>query len=117
MSDRLVLPMRYLREVERILQMVVPDVEVWAYGSRVTGTAYEASDLDLVLRPPGREPVPAGQLGALISAFQESNIPIIVDVHDWALIPESFHRAILADYLIIRSGSTTGEADDDTRED
>ena len=56
MSDRLVLPMRYLREVERILQMVVPDVEVWAYGSRVTGTAYEASDLDLVLRPPGREP-------------------------------------------------------------
>ena len=41
MSDRLTLPTRYRREVERILEMVVPDVKVWAYGSRVTGTAYE----------------------------------------------------------------------------
>ena len=113
MSDRLVLPMRYLREVERILEMVVPDVEVWAYGSRVTGTDYEASDLDLVLRPPGLEPVPAGQLGALISAFQETNIPIIVDVHDWALIPKSFHRTILADYIVLRHAGVTGEATDE----
>ena len=44
MSERLVPPTRYWREVERILGMVVADVEVWAYGSRVTGRAYEASD-------------------------------------------------------------------------
>ena len=112
MSDRLALPTRYSREVERILEMVVPDVEVWAYGSRVTGTAYEASDLDLALRAPGLEPIPAVQLGALITAFQESNIPIIVDVHDWALIPKSFHRTILADYIVLRHAGVTGEAAD-----
>ncbi len=109
MSDRLVLPMRYRREVERILKMVVPHVEVWVYGSRVIGTAYEASDLDLVLRAPGLQPVPAGQLGALITAFQESNIPIIVDVHDWALIPERFKQTILADYAVLRYAGTMGD--------
>ena len=109
MSERLVLPARYRREIERILGMVVPHVEAWAYGSRVNGTAYEASDLDLVLRAPGLEPVPPGQLAALIEAFQESNIPIIVDVHDWALIPESFRRTILADYVILQhAGSQHG---------
>ena len=109
MGERLVLPTRYLREVEWILGMVVADVEVWAYGSRVTGTAYEASDLDLVLRAPGLEPVPPGQLGALTTAFQESNIPIIVDVHDWALLPEWFRRTILADYVILQhAGSQHG---------
>ena len=80
----------------------------------MTGTAYEASDLDLVLRAPGLQPAPAGQLGALIAAFQESNIPIIVDVHDWALIPERFKRAILADYAVLWYAGTMGDATGDS---
>lgn len=31
----------------------------WAYGSRVTGESHEASDLDLVLRGRGLEPLGA----------------------------------------------------------
>ena len=113
MGDGLALPSRYRREVERILGMVVADVEVWAYGSRVTGSAYEASDLDLVLRAPGLQPLPPGQLGALTASFQESNIPIIVDIHDWALLPEWFRRTILTDYMIFRhAGSAEGAPGD-----
>ena len=53
MSDRLELPERYRKQVEEILRDRMPDAEVWAYGSRVDGTSYEASDLDLVVRAPG----------------------------------------------------------------
>ena len=57
MTDRLELPLRYRRELEALLREHVPDAEVWAYGSRVTGESHPASDLDLVLRGPTLEPL------------------------------------------------------------
>ena len=33
-----------------------PEVEIWADGSRVDGSAHEGSDLDLVLRTPDASP-------------------------------------------------------------
>ena len=103
MDDRLYLPERYRREVDRIFSTTMPNMEVWAYGSRVNGTAHEASDLDLVLRAPGLAPIPASRMEALREAFRESNIPIIVDVHDWSRIPESFRQEILTDHMTLRS--------------
>ena len=38
--------------LEEILREHVPGVEVWAYGSRVSGHSHGGSDLDLVLRGP-----------------------------------------------------------------
>ena len=38
--------------LESLLRTHVPQADVWAYGSRVTGGAHEASDLDIVLRNP-----------------------------------------------------------------
>jgi hypothetical protein len=51
---------RYVTDVCAILRRCVPGYEVWAYGSRVTGGAFEASDLDVLTRDPGR-PAPALQ--------------------------------------------------------
>jgi predicted nucleotidyltransferase len=51
-SVSLDLPPRYLDKVRAILRQYVPDYDVWAYGSRVRGGAFEASDLDLVVRNP-----------------------------------------------------------------
>ena len=73
-------------------------VEIWAYGSRVDGSAHEASDLDLVVRASGLSPVNHAQLSAFKTALWESNIPIIVQVMDWVLVPPSFHRNILNNY-------------------
>ncbi len=100
MTDRLALRTRHRRMVEDILREHVPDVEVWAYGSRVTGESHEGSDLDLVLRGRGLEPL-GGEFLGLIEAFQESNVPILVQVHDWARLPESFHREIERDYVVL----------------
>ena len=57
MTNRLRLYPRHRLLLEALLQKHVPNVEVWAYGSRVNGTAHEASDLDLVLRSPTLEPL------------------------------------------------------------
>lgn len=103
MTDRLDLPDRWRRQIEALLAEHVPEAEVWAYGSRVTGRNHEASDLDLVLRGPNLEPVPTGQLADLCEALEESNIPIIVDVHDWARVPGSFKPEIERQYVALQS--------------
>ena len=104
MSDRLHLPSRYLRQVEEILRENMPDAEVWAYGSRVDGTCHGASDLDIVVRGPGLRPIPSVDMQALREAFRESNIPIIVDAHDWSKLPETRRVSVHAlDFYSVRA--------------
>lgn len=99
MNDRLRLPNRYRSQVEQILRENMPQVEAWAYGSRVNGESHEASDLDLALRAPGLRPIPSSDMETLREAFRESNIPIIVDARDWSKLPKSFHQEIERDYV------------------
>ena len=102
MTERLDLPRRYREQIEALLREHVPGVEVWAYGSRVSGRSHEGSDLDLVLRRPGLKRIPSGQLADLIEALEESTVPIIVQTHDWARLPESFHREIEREYVVVQ---------------
>lgn len=96
------LPERYLQMVKAILQTHLPNAEVWAYGSRVNGDYYEASDLDLVVRQPEDLSRQQLNLGEVIDAFSESNLPIIVQLVDWARIPSDFHAEIMAKYAVIQ---------------
>ncbi len=100
MTDRLDLPRRYRKQLEALLRQHVPGVEVWAYGSRVTGESHEGSDLDLVLRSPTLEPL-GGEYLDLIEALEESNIPILIQAYDWARLPESFHKEISRNYVVL----------------
>src|SRR5271165_2978747 len=84
----------HLRLLLDVLQQHAPEAEAWAYGSRVNGDGHEGSDLDLVVRNPARLKEPQKQLGALREALSESNLPMLVDVLDWARIPEDFRREI-----------------------
>ena len=102
MTDRLSLPSRYRRMMEDLLREHVPDAEVWAYGSRVNGGSHEGSDLDLVVRGPMLEPLGVEFID-LVEALRESNIPILVQAHDWANLPDSFHREIERDYVVVQS--------------
>jgi len=101
MSDRLHLKARHRRMLEEILREHVPGVEVWAYGSRVSGHSHDGSDLDLVLRGPDMEEIPIGQLVDLEEALRLSTIPFLVEARDWARLPESFHREIERDYVVL----------------
>ena len=101
MRNELELSAEHRAQVEAILTHEAPGVEVWAFGSRVNGTSYEASDLDLVLRGADLRPVSVGIVSDLIDAFDESTLPIIVDIHDWARLPPAYQEEIRRDYYIL----------------
>ena len=103
MTDRLDLPLRYRKELEALLREYVPDAEVWAYGNRVNGQGNDSSDLNLALRSPNLEPL-GYKYVELVEALEQSNLPILVQVHEWARLPESFRREIERDYVIVQGG-------------
>jgi predicted nucleotidyltransferase len=78
--------------VRSLLERNVPGIAVWAFGSRVDGTAKPHSDLDLVLL--ARDPVPLATLALLEDDFAESDLPYRVDVVDWTRLDESFRQVI-----------------------
>ena len=104
MADRLRLMPKHRRALEALLRTHLPDVEVWAYGSRVNGRSHDGSDLDLVLRRPGLKEIPSDQLGDFEEAIRESNIPFLVEARDWARLPDRFHREIEGDYVVLVEG-------------
>lgn len=53
-TKELQVPAAYRAIVRTLLSQHLPHAEVWAYGSRVTGTGHTASDLDLVVRNPAQ---------------------------------------------------------------
>lgn len=101
MADRLHLNLRHRRMLENILRAHVPEVQVWAYGSRITGRSHDGSDLDLVLRSPELKEIPISKLVDLEDALRESIIPFLIETRDWARLPESFHREIARDSVIL----------------
>ncbi len=101
MTDRLHLEPRHRKVLEALLREHLPDVEVWACGSRVNGRSHDGSDLDLVLRGPGLKEIPAGNLADFKEALQESNIPFLVEARDWARLPERFHQEIEREHVVL----------------
>ena len=108
MTEQLLLKDRHREMLEALFLAHLPDVEVWAYGSRVDGTAHDGSDLDLVLRAPRLERIPLGQLVGFAEAFSDSNVPFLVEARDWARLPTSFHREIERNYVVLRSPGRGG---------
>ncbi len=83
-----------------LLRRYLPDTTVWAYGSRVKGSARAQSDLDLVAFA---SPEQRLSVFVLKEALEESNLPFRVDLLIWDDIPESFHREIERDYVTLLS--------------
>ena len=101
MTERLHLLPRHRRVLEALLRKHLPGVEVWACGSRVNGQSHDGSDLDLVLRGPGLARLPVDSLADFEEAVRESNIPFLVEAHDWARLPERFHHEIEEDHVVV----------------
>ena len=86
--------------VHRILQEHVPDLEVWAFGSRAKWSAKEFSGLDLAVITD--EPLPLDTSAALSEAFSESDLPWKVDVVDWASVGDGFKQVIERDKVVVK---------------
>jgi predicted nucleotidyltransferase len=105
MKQKLFLREKDKQQLVRLLADYLPDVTAWAYGSRVSGDAHDASDLDVVLRSRDLKPIPMMALEDFLEAVRESNIPILVEARDWARLPASFHEEILGNYVVLKEGS------------
>lgn len=87
-------------DVTRILQEQVPALEVWAFGSRARHSAKPYSDLDLALIT--LVPLSLEKLADITEAFDTSDLPIRVDVVDWAATSETFRKIITQDKVVVQ---------------
>ena len=108
MAESLHLSSRHREEIEALLHKHLPDVEVWAYGSRVNGRSHDGSDLDLVLRSPQLAEIDISRLADFIEALQDSTIPFLVEAHDWARLPKSFRREIEREHVVLVEREKSG---------
>ncbi|MEO5363414.1 MAG: nucleotidyltransferase domain-containing protein [Magnetococcus sp. DMHC-8] len=84
-----------------MLRQFIPGVAVWAYGSRVKGTARPYSDLDLVVFA---TPEQRHLVLELKEALDESNIPFLVDLLIWDELPDEFHQSIDVLHVVLQDG-------------
>ncbi len=91
-----------LAEIRRILREHLPQCEVRAFGSRVTGKAKPWSDLDLAVAGPAV--IPWNALSELTEAFQASELPFRVEVMDWWAASPAFQQVIDENYVVIQPG-------------
>lgn len=80
-----------------LLKRHIPDVPVWAFGSRVTWTSRPESDLDLAAFS---TPDQKGRISELKEAFEESDLPFRVDLLVWDELPEKFQKNIRKEHVV-----------------
>ena len=87
-----------------IIQLIkthLPDAIIWAYGSRVKGKSHIGSDLDVVVLNKTNDTLPSEGLQQLRQALEESDLPMLIDIHDWAYLPKSFKDEIEKNKVIL----------------
>ena len=98
--DKLLIKPEHLKMLTDIFKSYCPKAEIWAYGSRLNGNAHEGSDLDLIVKSFNSDECYITELQEIIA---NSNIPFLVDLHQYDLLPESFQDEILKKYVVIFS--------------
>jgi nucleotidyltransferase substrate binding protein (TIGR01987 family) len=99
LDELLDLEQRHLDMLVPILKKHVPGARVWAFGSRVKGTARKFSDLDLAIDAGHR--LELQTLALLDQDLSDSDLPIKVDVLDLASISPAFRRMVEAQRILL----------------
>ena len=98
MAELFVKP-QYLKMLTDIFDEYCPHADVWAYGSRINGRAHDGSDLDLVVKNFNGDKISIGELKEI---FVESDIPFLIDIHEFDAMPDFMQTEILKNYVVIR---------------
>ncbi len=93
---------KHLNELKGILEKLYPKSVIWAFGSRIDGSAHEGSDLDLVIVDYGQEDTDYIELKETI---KDSNIPFLIDIFELNRLPDSFQQEIRKKYIVLYDGS------------
>jgi type I restriction enzyme S subunit len=90
-----------LKCIKTIFQNIIPDREVWAFGSRTSAHHKPFSDLDVVVM--GENALPVEKLADLHNALSESDLTFKVDVVVWSDLTNNFKSIIQNHYTVIQS--------------
>lgn len=88
----------HLSLVRAILSDHVPQARVLVFGSRAAGTPRKYSDLDLAIIQP--EPLTLRTISRLKIAFEDSDLPICVDVVDWNRADSEFKAMVVKQGMV-----------------
>ena len=82
----------------RLLCTFVPNAEVWA-GNRISGmSAFRKRSCSCRPHTIGALHHPSQKADHLRTALRESDIPILIVVHDWALLLDAFQEKVTISY-------------------
>ena len=99
LGERLHLEPRDAAIVLEVLQCIIPERAVWAFGSRVSGRHLKRfSDLDLAIE--GK--LSWDERAGLSEAFDDSLLPIKVDVLELAMTDPAFVARIQPDFVPVQ---------------
>ena len=90
--SKLKLENKYKEFIVNTIKNIIPEVNIYIYGSRVKGTSQEYSDVDIALQ--AGIILPPEQLFQIKAVFQNSIFPYKVDIIDLNSISESFLNII-----------------------
>lgn len=94
-------PPHDLDRIVALCQLFLPEATVWAYGSRVNGSARPMSDLDLVVRHRTDPERRLSDVALLAQAISDSTIAIPVDIRQWATLPPHFRAEISRTAVVV----------------
>lgn len=86
---------QYISFVRQTIQNILPDIEIYIFGSRTQGKACEYSDVDIALK--GEKTIPFNDFLKIRSEFEDSTFPYKVDIVDLNELDESFLKIITPD--------------------
>ncbi len=84
---------KYISFIKETIGSVLPDVEIFIYGSRTQGKAKKYSDVDIALNGD----VPFDDLLKIRGLFEDSTFPYKVDVVDLNSLKPDFFKIIAKD--------------------
>ena len=82
-----------------LVSKIVPEGEIFIYGSRTKGKALKYSDVDIALK--SGEEIPFDTVLKLKAFFSDSTFPYMVDIIDLNSISENFKNRIQKDLFKI----------------
>ena len=89
---------RYKAILLKIIHDKLPDCKVYLYGSRARGDYQPESDIDLAID--NGKPIGFKVLASLLGEFEETNIPLKVDLIDLNDLDENFKKQVQKEMVL-----------------
>lgn len=92
-----------LMQLQTIFAKIDADFSVFLFGSRLTNSAHEGSDIDLTLV--SEKPLEYEMVNKIKDMIQKSSIPVLVEINRFSDLPAWLQNDILKNHIEIYSSS------------